>query len=60
MEKKQAYRILLVIVILLAVLYTLGVVGILPFEVSEVVTVFMVVLFFVLRFKGKKMKPQRS
>ncbi|WCN27265.1 MULTISPECIES: hypothetical protein [Thermococcus] len=54
MEKKQAYRILLVIVILLAVLYTLGVVGILPFEVSEVVTVFMVVLFFVLRFKERK------
>ncbi|WP_197463578.1 hypothetical protein [Thermococcus peptonophilus] len=53
MKKKQVYRILLALVILLTILYTLGVVGILPFEVSEAVTVFMVVLFFILRFKER-------
>ncbi|MBP1912491.1 hypothetical protein [Thermococcus stetteri] len=56
MEKKQVYRVLLVLVIILAIAYTLGVVGILPFEVSEAVTGFMVVLFFVLKFKERTRK----
>ncbi|WP_297535925.1 hypothetical protein [Thermococcus sp.] len=50
MERKTVYRILLVIVIVLAVIFTLGVIGIVPFVWSEYITVFMVILFFVLRF----------
>ena len=50
MERKTVYRILLVIVIVLAVIFTLGVIGVVPFVWSEYITVFMVTLFFVLRF----------
>lgn len=50
MERKTVYRILLVIVIVLAVIFTLGVIGVVPFVWSEYITVFMVILFFVLRF----------
>ena len=54
MERKTVYRVLLVIVIILAVIFTLGVIGIVPFVWSEYITVFMVILFFVLRFsKGR-------
>ena len=50
MERRTAYRVLLVIVIILAVIFTLGVIGVVPFVWSEYITVFMVILFFVLRF----------
>ncbi|CAI1493883.1 conserved protein of unknown function [Thermococcus nautili] len=50
MERKTVYRVLLVIVIILAVIFTLGVIGVVPFVWSEYITVFMVILFFVLRF----------
>ncbi|WP_297479695.1 hypothetical protein [Thermococcus sp.] len=50
MEKKTVYRVLLAIVIILAIIFTLGVVGIVPFVWSEYITVFMVILFFALRF----------
>ncbi|WP_167728500.1 hypothetical protein [Thermococcus sp. 9N3] len=50
MERKTVYRVLLVIVIILAVIFTLGVIDIVPFVWSEYITVFMVILFFVLRF----------
>jgi len=53
MERKTVYRILLVIVIVLAVIFTLGVIGLVPFVWSEYITVFMVVLFFALRFTKK-------
>ena len=49
MKKKTLYRVLLVIVVVLAVVYTLGVIGIVPFRWSEYITAFMVVLFFALR-----------
>ncbi|WP_456421665.1 hypothetical protein [Thermococcus sp.] len=49
LKKKTLYRVLLVIVVVLAVVYTLGVIGIVPFRWSEYITVFMVVLFFALR-----------
>ncbi|MEO2151082.1 MAG: hypothetical protein ABGW50_00265 [Thermococcus sp.] len=50
MERRTAYRVLLVIVIILAIIFTLGVIGVVPFVWSEYITVFMVVLFFALRF----------
>ncbi|GAB6135538.1 hypothetical protein [Thermococcus prieurii] len=50
MERKTVYRVLLVIVIILAVIFTLGVIGIVPFVWSEYITIFMVILFFALRF----------
>lgn len=50
MERKRVYRILLVLVLFLTVLYTLGLVGVLPFEVSYYITIFMLVLFVLLRF----------
>ncbi|WP_173866232.1 hypothetical protein [Thermococcus henrietii] len=50
MERKMVYRVLLVVVIILAVIFTLGVVGVVPFVWSEYITVFMVILFFALRF----------
>ncbi|WP_297516734.1 hypothetical protein [Thermococcus sp.] len=50
MERRTAYRVLLVIVIILAVIFTLGVIGVVPFVWSEYITVFMVILFFALRF----------
>ena len=49
MEKKTLYRVLLIIVVILAVVYTLGVIGVVPFRWSEYITLFMVVLFFALR-----------
>lgn len=55
MERKTAYRILLLIVLLLAVVYTLGVIGVVPFRWSEYITIFMVLLFIALRFsKGSQ------
>jgi len=51
MERKTAYRLLLVLVLVLAVVYTLGIVGIVPFTWSEYITVFMVILFFALRIQ---------
>jgi len=50
MERKTIYRVLLVAVIILAVIFTLGVVGVVPFVWSERITAFMIVLFFALRF----------
>lgn len=49
MERKTLYRIMLAVVIVLAIIFTLGVAGIVPFVWSEYITVFMVILFFVLR-----------
>ncbi|WP_457743027.1 hypothetical protein [Thermococcus sp.] len=53
MERKTVYRILLVVVVILAIIFTLGVMGIVPFVWSEYITVFMVILFFALRFTKK-------
>ncbi len=55
MERKTAYRVLLLIVVLLAVVYTLGIVGLVPFRWSEYITLFMVLLFILLRInKGSQ------
>jgi len=54
-KKRTVYRLLLILVVALAVVYTLGVIGLVPFAWSEYITVFMVILFFVLRFsKGSR------
>ena len=50
MKRKTVYRILLLIVLLLAVVYTFGVIGVVPFRWSEYITIFMVLRFIALRF----------
>ncbi|WP_167891965.1 hypothetical protein [Thermococcus sp. MAR1] len=54
MERKTFYRILLVIVIILTVIYTLGIIGLVPFQWSYYITVFMIILFLVLRIEKKR------
>ncbi|USG99926.1 hypothetical protein K1720_00080 [Thermococcus argininiproducens] len=53
MERKKIYRLLLPIVIILAVLYTLGLIGIVAFTVSYYVTIFMIFLFIFLRWEAR-------
>ncbi|ACS33017.1 Conserved hypothetical protein [Thermococcus gammatolerans EJ3] len=50
MERKTTYRFLLVLVLILTVFYTLGLVGVVPFKVSYYITIFMIVLFVLLRW----------
>jgi len=50
MERKTVYRLLLILVLVLTVFYTLGLVGVVPFRVSYYITVFMIILFVVLRW----------
>ena len=47
--KRELYRILLAIVLVLTVVYTLGILGVVPFEWSYYITIFMIVLFFALK-----------
>ncbi|MDI3475766.1 MAG: hypothetical protein PWQ79_832 [Thermococcaceae archaeon] len=54
MERKTLYRILLPIVLVLAILYTLGLVGVIPFEVSYRITIFFLILFVLLRWEQRK------
>jgi F0F1-type ATP synthase assembly protein I len=49
MERKRAYRILLVLVLFLTVLYTLGIVGVIPFRVSYYITIILIFIFIALR-----------
>ena len=49
MEKKTVYRFLLAVVLILAVIYTLGIMGVVPFEWSYYITIFMILLFFALK-----------
>jgi len=49
MEKKTVYRVLLAVVLILAVIYTLGIMGVVPFEWSYYITIFMIFLFFALK-----------
>ena len=51
--KKEHYRMLLVLVLILTVLYTLGLVGVLPFAVSYYITIFFVFLFLFLRWQRR-------
>ncbi|GAB6102203.1 hypothetical protein JCM16138_14260 [Thermococcus atlanticus] len=51
--KKEHYRMLLVLVLILAVLYTLGLVGVLPFALSYYITIFMIFLFLFLRWQRR-------
>lgn len=53
MERKTFYRILLVIALILTVVYTLGIMGLIPFEVSYYITIFMMILFIYLRFDAR-------
>jgi len=53
MERKTLYRILLVVVLILTVIYTLGILGLIPFQWSYYITIFMIVLFIVLRFEKR-------
>lgn len=57
MERKAVYRALLLLVLVLTALYTLGLVGVVPFRVSYYITIFMILLFVILRIdyhRGKK------
>ncbi len=49
MEKKSLYRILLALVLVLTVVYTLGIMGLIPFRWSYYITIFMIALFFALK-----------
>ena len=49
MEKKSLYRILLALVLVLTVVYTLGILGLVPFRWSYYITIFMIALFFALK-----------
>ncbi|WP_169791813.1 hypothetical protein [Thermococcus celericrescens] len=48
MERKTFYRILLVIVLVLTVVYTMGIMGVIPFQWSYYITIFMIILYFFL------------
>jgi hypothetical protein len=49
MRRKRAYRILLVLVLFLTFLYTLGIVGAIPFRVSYYITILFIFIFIALR-----------
>ncbi|WP_198362268.1 hypothetical protein [Thermococcus profundus] len=49
MERKTAYRALLVFVLILVFFYTLGIVGAIPFRVSYYITILFLFLFVALR-----------
>ncbi|WP_167910553.1 hypothetical protein [Thermococcus sp. Bubb.Bath] len=49
MERKKAYRVLLVLVLFLTFLYTLGIVGVIPFRVSYYLTILFLFIFIALR-----------
>ncbi len=49
MEKKTLYRLLLPLVLLLTIVYTLGIMGVVSFEWSYYITIFMIFLFFALK-----------
>jgi len=53
MERKRFYRLLLPVVIVLAFLYTLGLVGVVPFTVSYYITIFFIILFLFLRWEAR-------
>ncbi|WP_457752406.1 hypothetical protein [Thermococcus sp.] len=56
MEKKVAYRFMLVVVLILTVLYTLGIMGVVPFTWSYYITIFMIFLFFALKIVKRSEK----
>jgi len=56
MEKKTVYRILLAVVLLLTGIYTLGILGVVPFQWSYYITIFMLFLFFALKIVGRSGK----
>jgi len=47
--RRTTYRILLVLVIILAAVYTLGLLGVVPFIYSTYITLFFLILFVILR-----------
>jgi len=47
--RKSVYRMLLVLVVALTVVYTLGLLGVIPFIYSTYVTIFFLLLFVILR-----------
>ncbi|WP_167911925.1 hypothetical protein [Thermococcus sp. 21S7] len=53
MERKTFYRILLVVVLILTVIYTLGIMGLIPFRWSYYITIFMIALFLALRIERR-------
>ncbi|KPU62428.1 membrane protein [Thermococcus sp. EP1] len=53
MERKRLYRFLLPVVLFLVLLYTLGLVGVIPFMVSYYITIFLIFLFIFLRWEAR-------
>lgn len=53
MERKRFYRLLLPVVIVLGFLYTLGLVGVVPFTVSYYITIVFIILFLFLRWEAR-------
>ena len=53
MERKRFYRLLLPVVIVLAFLYILGLVGVVPFTVSYYITIVFIILFLFLRWEAR-------
>lgn len=56
MERRTVYRALLVLVLILTAVYTLGLLGVVPFRVSYYITIFMILLFIVLRMDYHRRK----
>jgi len=57
MERKMVYRVLLVLVLFLTFLYTLGLLGVVPFRMSYYITILFIFIFIALRMdhhRGKK------
>jgi len=54
MRRRTLYRGLLVLVAFLVFLYTLGVAGFIPFRVSYYITLFLILLFVLLRWEGRR------
>ncbi len=53
MERKRVYRILLILVLFLTLLYTLGLIGMVPFRVSYYITLLMILIFVALRSEAR-------
>ena len=51
--KKEHYRMLLVLVLILTAIYILGLAGVLPFAVSYYITILFIFLFLFLRWQKR-------
>ncbi len=55
---RRFYRIMLVLVVILAVVYTLGLMGLVPFRYSTYITLFFLLVFVLLRVDYHSKHPK--